>query len=122
MNNCKSCKWFIYSAAILGTFLIVGWLVWLMVSKTRPEPVGKERAAARSKALADVRAADAQALNNIGWQDQAKGIVRLPIQQAKQLVIQQGKNPAAARSNLLARVDKATAVPPKAPEKPSEYE
>src|SRR5688572_8947690 len=106
MNDCKSCKLFISGVAILGTFLIVGWLVWLMVSKTRPEPVGTARAAERSKALADVRASDTQALSNIGWQDQAKGIVRLPIEHAKRMVIQQSKDPAAARSNLLARVDK----------------
>jgi hypothetical protein len=32
------------------------------------------------------------------------------------------QNPAAARSNLIARVEKATAAPPKAPEKPSPFE
>jgi hypothetical protein len=32
------------------------------------------------------------------------------------------QNPAQARSNLIARVEKANYVPPKAPEKPSAFE
>jgi len=51
-----------------------------------------------------------------------KGIVRLPIQRAVELTLQEWQNPAAARSNLISRVDKATAVPPKAPEKPNPFE
>jgi hypothetical protein len=39
-----------------------------------------------------------------------------------QLALREWQNPAAARSNLVARVGKATAVPPAAPAKPSEFE
>jgi hypothetical protein len=48
--------------------------------------------------------------------------VRLPINEAMKLALREWQNPAAARSNLIARVEKATAVPPAAPAKPSPFE
>jgi hypothetical protein len=110
--------------ALLGTFLIVAVLVRVMVDYTRPAPLGEDRAAARHKNLKDLRAANADVLSNPNfvWQDQPKGIVRLPIDRAMELSLKLWQNPDAARSNLIARVEKATAVPPKAPEKPSQFE
>ena len=40
--------------------------------------------------MADMRAAEEDSLNKAGWVDQKKGIVRLPIETAKQLVVQRG--------------------------------
>jgi hypothetical protein len=112
-----------YAAGILGSFLIVAALDWAIHRSTQPPPLGEDRAAVRAKALADLRAAETEALASPAWIDQAKGLVRLPIEQAMKLVEHEwGQNPAAARSNLIARVEKATAVPPKAPEKPSPFE
>jgi hypothetical protein len=112
-----------YLAAAAGSLLIVGALVWAMVYYTKPAPLGEDRAAVRAKALAELRAAEADALNTTAWIDPAKGIVRLRVQDAMALVeAQWGQNPPAARSNLIARVEKATAAPPKAPAKPSAFE
>lgn len=107
---------------ILGSFLIVAALVWAMRHYTQPPPLGEDRIALRKKALAELRAAEAEELNTYGWLDQGKGVVRLPIAEAKKLALRDWQNPAAARSNLIARVEKATALPPKAPEKPSPFE
>jgi hypothetical protein len=112
-----------WAIGILGSFLIVAALVWAMQRYNQPAPLGAERAAERAKALGELRALEAEALQNPGWIDQGKGIVRLPIEEAMRLVEREwGQNPAAARSNLIARVEKATAPPPKAPEKPSQFE
>jgi uncharacterized protein YdaU (DUF1376 family) len=112
-----------YIAGILGSFLIVAGLVWAMLHFTRPQPLGEDRATVRAKALAELRAAEVEALNNTAWLDQPKGIVRLRIEDAMKMVEQEwGRNAAAARSNLMARVEKATAPPPKVPEKPSQFE
>jgi len=112
-----------YVIGILGSFLIVAGLVWAMRYYIQPAPLGEDRAAVRAKALAELRAAEAEALEHPAWLDQAKGIVRLPVATAMQLVEREwGQDPAAARSNLIARVEKATALPPKAPEKPSPFE
>jgi hypothetical protein len=111
-----------YVVAILGSFLIVAALVWAMRHYTQLPPLGEDRIAARKKALAELRAQEADELNNYAWLDQTKGVVRLPIAEAVKIAVRDWQNPAAARSNLIARVEKATAVPPKAPEKPSQFE
>lgn len=107
---------------ILGSFLVVAGLVWVMQKSTRPAPLNQARAAERKKNLVELQAASVNILTNYGWQDPAKAIVRMPIADAMELTIKEYQNPAAAKSNLVARVEKATAVPPKPPEKPSEYE
>jgi hypothetical protein len=110
----------VYLIGIIGSFLILAGLVRLMFHYTHPAPVGQERAEFRKKNLATYRSATAEALANYGWVDQGKGIVRLPIDQALELTLQQWKNPAAARSNLISRAEKAYGAPP-APGK-SEFE
>jgi hypothetical protein len=112
----------VYLIAVLGSFLIVAALAWAIHRYTQPPPLGEDRAAVRAKALAELRAAEKEALENVGWIDQSKGLVRLPIEDAIALVLREWQNPPAARSNLIARVEKATAPPPKVPEKPSIFE
>ena len=114
--------WLAYVIGILGSFLIVAALVWAMQRYTQAPPLGQDRIAVRKKALADLRAAEANELENYGWVDQTKGVVRLPIADAMQLTLREWQNPAAARSNLISRVEKATAVPAPAPAKPSQFE
>ena len=114
-------RW-VNATAVLGAFLIVGVLVWAMRHYTRAPELNAARAAERAKALAELRAAETEALHNLAWIDQSKGIVRLPVEDAMRLVEREWQNPAAARSNLIARVEKATAQPPKAPEQPSAFE
>ena len=112
-----------YLVGILGAFFLVGALVLGVRSLLQPAPLGEDRAAVRAKALAEIRAAEAEAMSTPAWIDAAKGIVRLPVQEAMAIVARDwGQNPAAARTNLIARVEKANAVPPKAPEKPSAFE
>jgi uncharacterized protein YdaU (DUF1376 family) len=112
-----------YGLAVLGAFLIVAGLVWAMRHYTASPPLNAGRAAERAKALVELRAAEAEALSTTAWLDKPKGLVRLRIEDAMRLVEEQwGQNPAAARSNLITRVEKATAPPPRAPEKPSAFE
>ena len=61
-------------------------------------------------------------MNNAGWIDENRGLVRLPIEVAMQITERVGQDPAAVRSNLTARVEKATAPAPPAPAKPSAFE
>jgi len=97
----------------------VAGLVWVMINYTRPEPLGEDRAAVRLKSLTDVRNADAEVLYNSGfvWEDQTKGIVRLPITNAMELSLRLWQDKAAARSNLVGRVEKKYYVPPPPPNK-----
>ena len=111
-----------YVIGILGSLLIVAALVWAMQRYTQQPPLGQDRVVVRKKALADLRATEVGELASYGWLDQPKGVVRLPIADAMQLALRDWQNPAAARSNLIARVEKATAAPPAAPAKPSAFE
>ncbi len=125
MNNETDCgckKKAAYVIGIVGSFLIVGGLVWFMIQKTRPEGLGEDRAALRRKNLTELKGVNAEVLNNYGVLDANKKIARLPIAEAKRILIEEWKDGKAGRSNLIARVEKATAVPPKAPEKKSEFE
>ncbi|MBP7827727.1 MAG: hypothetical protein KA236_14395 [Verrucomicrobia bacterium] len=106
----------------LGACLIFVLLILATRRLVQPPPLSEDSVAVRLKALAEVQAADAQALTTAGWLDQPKGIVRLPVETAITLTEREWRHPAQARSNLLARLEKATFVPPPPPEKPSEYE
>ena len=110
-----------YLVGIIGALLIVAGLVWTMHRYTTPEPLGKKRAEERAAALAQMRGEDTET-NTVAWLNQSNGLVRLRIEDAMNLVEREWRNPPAARSNLIARIEKATAAPPKPPEKPSPFE
>jgi hypothetical protein len=111
-----------YAAAFFGTFLIVALLVRLMQSYTEAPSIPATRAAEREKILTDYKAANEPLVKKYDWQDQAKGFVRVPIERAKELVLKEWQDPAAARSNMMARAAKEFAPPPKAPEPVNPYE
>jgi hypothetical protein len=119
MNNRVSIA---YTLGVLGALLIMAYMAWRLADQTRPEPVGRERAQARERALGEVRASEKALLMHYAWQDQTRGIVRLPINRAMELTVLEYQNPEAARQELFQRLDKATEPPPRPPEEPSEYE
>jgi len=96
-----------YAVAILGSFVILAGLAWAIHHYTQPALLGEDRALVRAKALAELRAAETEALEHTGWVDPVKGIVRLRIEDAMKMVERDwGQNASAARSNLIARVEK----------------
>jgi hypothetical protein len=123
-KNCGCAAKAAYAIAVIGAILIVVFIDRELKKYTQPPPVDANRAEERAKALAEIRNTEADALNNTGWIDPTKGIVRLRIEDAMDLMARAwGANAAAGRSNLLARVEKANPPPPPpAPVKPSEFE
>ena len=127
MNATGECKYSkcaavcAYVAAAAGSLLIVAGLVWITYQYTKPEALTEDRAALRRKNLKELRAANDEAINNPNflWKDQAHGMVHMPLEYSKEIVIKLYQNPAAGRTNLIAREEKATA---KVPEKPSVFE
>ena len=107
---------------IFGAFLVVIGLVGVMKYYTQPAPLNTARIEERKKALVDLRAEDARGLSTYEVTDAGKGLVRLKIERAMELTLEEYKNPAAARTNLIALAEKAAAVPPKPPEPPSKFE
>lgn len=112
----KAGAWFVGTA---GTLLLVGGLAWWVYHRTQPPGVDAARAALRYSNLAEIRAAAHKALTTAEPLDKAKGIYRIPITNAMELMLRLWQDPAAGRADLLTRLEKATAKPP---EQPSEYE
>ncbi len=103
-------KLVVEALSVLGTFFILAGLIYLMYHYTRTGEVDQARWAERSKNLAELRAANREQLENYGWIDQKQGRVRLSVSRAMELTVSEWQNPAAGRSNLLARLEKA--LPP----------
>jgi hypothetical protein len=107
---------------ITVAFLAMPWWIYRERHKTHAQPLGYARAEERAKALADVQTAGAAILEKYDWSNKDQGIVRIPIERAKELTLQEWQNPAAARKQMLARAAKAFAPPPKQTAKPNPYE
>jgi uncharacterized membrane protein YhiD involved in acid resistance len=105
----------LYIVAALGALLIMVILVGLVRRYTTPAPLNAARAAERKTALIELRGAEHKQLTEIDWQDKTKNLVRLPIQTAMDLTVERMKDAEAFRKDLIARVQKATAVAPAAP-------
>jgi hypothetical protein len=113
VNNNGKGKTAITIVAILATFLLMAFLVRQMVKVTQPAPIAASVGAARAEENAKIRAAGAEAAKNWGYSDQARGMVRLPVEDAMKLTVQGYQNAAAFKTDLVARVEKASAPPPK---------
>ena len=105
----------IYAIGVGGTFLIMALLVGIMYRFTRPPDLRTTRGEERRKNLVELNSTTREQIENYAWLDESKGIVRLPVAKDMQLTLDQWPDPAAARSNLLERLAKATFKPPEAP-------
>ncbi len=104
-----------YVGEIVGVVLLavlVGWVISRYLP-ARPSAVGTARGAERAKALVEMNAANAEAFVQYGRLDPVRKIVRLPLAEAMKLTVKEWENPGLGRSNLLQRVDKASAPAPK---------
>ena len=78
-------------------------------TETGAKAAREARSKERAKALAEVRQTTAQELTSAAVLDKGKGIHRIPIATAMELVLQDYRNPEAGRSNFVARIEKFTA-------------
>ncbi len=102
----------IYFIGIVGSFLIMIGLIWIMYYYTRPPGIDQARAAERRKNLAELTAQTKDQLDNYAVLNPVNGTLRVPIARAMELTVQELQNPAAYHSNLVARWEKSTKVPP----------
>jgi hypothetical protein len=113
------------SSAVTGFIvasLIFTALAVVVKFSVRVPAIDADRNAVRAKALAEIRDIEDKSLNNAGWIDQSRGIVRLPIETAMQKTVQAWQNPAQARADLISRQEKASKPAPVVPAKPSAFE
>jgi hypothetical protein len=114
---CECSKTAALVVGVAGACLVVAGLVFVMERFTAPPPVSQARAQERLKNLADVRSANGESLKTYGMVDAPHGTYRVPVETAAKWVVEEWRDPAAGRSNLIGRLDKATVVipPPKSP-------
>ena len=122
MSNNACCQKAFSFLGILGAFLVVGLLIYVMRQSLAPAPFNEARVKERKAALAEIQDAGSKGLSTYEILDPNTHSVRLTIDRAMELTIEEYKNPKAARTNLVARAEKANVPPPKPPETPSKYE
>src|SRR5438270_583292 len=85
----KSNSWAIV-LAVIGCFAIFGLILAIAYLPKQPAPLtqGTKSPEERKALLVEQRAKEASAAQNYGWIDQPKGVVRLPIDRAMELTIQ----------------------------------
>ncbi len=91
-NAPASKKIFVLNAVVIAAiFALFATIIYLVARMTQPLPIASTSAttaAERAATLADLRAKENAAATSYGWIDEQKGIVRLPIDRAVELTIQ----------------------------------
>ncbi len=106
---------------VIATFIFVALIVIVKCSVAVPA-VDADRDAAIAQSLMEIRSNEMVSLENPGWIDRQRGIVRLPLDTALQIAAREWQNPAQARADLLAREEKAIAPLPKQPAQANPFE
>jgi len=80
---------FVTAAAVVGGFLIFVLILVIAYLPNRPAPVsqGTKTPEERVVILREMRAKETAAATTYGWVDQTKGVVRIPIDRAVQVTI-----------------------------------
>ncbi len=113
---------FLSLVGVVGAFLVVAVLVVVMKNAVPAPALNEARIKERKAALAEIRDTSTKALGNYEVLDASKKTVRLTVDRAMELTIEEYRNPSAARADLIARAAKANEPPPKAPEQPNKFE
>jgi hypothetical protein len=120
-NNSGQPVWHIGVIFVVSSLLFAALAAVVKFSAPAPS-IDADRAAMISQALFETRTNETVWLNNAGWADQQRGIVRLPIETAMQMTERNWQNPAEGRADLTAREEKAAVPAPKPVEKANPFE
>ena len=107
----RTVKILVNVAGVLGVLTIMAGLIGIMYYYTRPPAVDQARWAERKRNLNELNAQNREILDNYAWVDKARGTVRLSLDRAMELTVQEWQNPAAARVAMAAYLEKYVPVP-----------
>jgi len=84
---------FVSAIAVIGGFLIFVLILVIayLPNKPAPLPEGTKTPEERAVILRELRAKETAAATSYGWVDQTKGVVRIPIERAMQLTVEELK-------------------------------
>ncbi len=118
-SSSKKSSAVIYAVGILGAVALVAFVVAKVSSAGKPTDLTETRRLERLQFRGEVLASTTGTLTNAAVLDPQRGVYRIPVDSAKELVVREWKNPADGRKALLDRLEKATA---KLPETKSDFE
>ena len=72
---------------ILGSFAIILMILWAAYLPSRPPKVDQSSAEERRATLAELEAVEQELTTRYDWVDASKGIVRIPIERAMELIV-----------------------------------
>ena len=101
------------AVAFIAGALIFIVLIVIVKFTIRVPAIDANRATFIFNNLYQIHTNEVVSLNNAGWVDKDRGVVRLPIDRAIQLTEFYWQDPAAGRNELIARAKKAAAPAPK---------
>ena len=89
-NAAPKTGFFFTAAAVVGGFaiFILILVVAYLPNKPAPLPEGTKTPEERAAILRELRAKETAAATTYGWVDQTKGVVRIPIERAMQLTVE----------------------------------
>lgn len=76
----------------LGSFAILLFVLLVAYLPNRPQSVDQATVAERRTKLAELQAREKDLTTTYGWVDPSKGIVRIPVERAKELILQEEIN------------------------------
>lgn len=84
---------FLTALAVIGGFLIFVLILVIAYLPNQPEalPQGTKTPEERATILRELRAKEVAGATTYGWVDQPKGVVRIPIERAMQLTVEELK-------------------------------
>lgn len=92
----KKSGFLITALAAVGGFLIFGLILLIAYFPNRAQPIpqGTKTDKERADILTELRSRETDLSTSYGWVDQSKGIVRVPIERAMQLTLEDLNRPA----------------------------
>ncbi len=89
----------ILTSGIVGAILFVSAMAWLnsFFAVSRNQEVYRKVLSLSNPKLAELRAQEAEILNSYGWVDQQKGIVRIPVDKAMEIMTREARAARSAR-------------------------
>jgi hypothetical protein len=90
----KASEFWLSFWAVLGTFGLFAIILAIVYWPRRPPPLaeGVRSPAERAALLAETQAAQQRAATEYGWVDQPQGVVRLPVERAMKLVVEEQRS------------------------------
>ena len=74
---------------IIGSFAIILLILWTAYLPQRPAKINQSIAAERRRKLVELEARQHETTTNYGWVNANQGIVRIPVERAIELVVQE---------------------------------